>query len=218
MQNQLAEFSKIDEETPNVKVNVIDINPLDRASLVGICPEKYDNVIILASSRSDKDTQQLDSENIITLLLLRSIFQEKINGDDHTKLITEVLESQNNELIAKAGVKDMIISDRLVSMVTAQISESRGIKDVYDDIFQEDGSEIYLKPLSLYFDSFPVKVNFADLILVAQNRDEVCIGIKIKALEDAHDKNNGVELIPLKDKVFTLCQEDSLVVVAEDEL
>ncbi|RBP53595.1 CASTOR/POLLUX-related putative ion channel [Arenicella xantha] len=217
-QSEQDELARIDQDIENIKINLIDINPLDRASLLDLQPSRYGNIIILASAREDKDTQQVDSENIVTLLLLRSIFQSLEPSHGETKLITEVLESQNYELIAKAGVKDMIISNRLVSMIMAQISESRHIKDVYDDIFQEDGSEIYLKPLSLYFDSFPVELSFADLIAAAQNREEVCFGVKIKALESDQAANSGVELIPLKDKVFTLVAEDCLVVVAEDEL
>jgi hypothetical protein len=211
-------IERLDREVENIKIDLIDINPLDRENLLGMDPGKYGNIILLASARNAKDSQQIDSENIVTLLLLRSIFQETGLSDGDTKLITEVLESQNNALIAKAGVKDMIISNRLISMITSQISESRGIKDVYDNIFQEDGSEIYLKPLSLYFSNFPVEVRFADLISVAQNREEVCFGVKIKALETNANANHGVKLIPAKDEVFQLNADDCLVVVAEDEL
>jgi hypothetical protein len=103
-------------------------------------------------------------------------------------------------------------------MIVAQISESKRIKHVYDDIFQEDGSEVYLKPASLYFDQFPIEVSFADLISIAQARSEVCIGLKIKDDEANPEMNNGVKLIPEKNNYFTLKPEDSLVVLAEDEL
>ena len=135
-----------------------------------------------------------------------------------TKLITEILDSQNYPLVARAGVKDVIISNRLVSMIVAQISECKRIKQVYDDIFQEEGSEVYLKPASLYFDQFPIDVSFADLISIAQARGEICIGLKIKDDEANPRRNNGVRLIPDKNKHFTLKPEDSLVVLAEDEL
>jgi len=211
------EVEEINAELSNIKINLMDINPLDRNQLVALQLERYGTVIVLASARLHSDTKTIDSENIVTLLLLRSIFEEMDNVRE-TKLITEVLESQNHALIAQAGVKDMIISSRLVSMITAQISESPGIKEVYDDIFEEDGSEIYLKPASLYFDEIPGQVTFADLIAIAQKRNEACFGVKIKALENNREKNNGVILIPPKDDVFQLCSEDCLVVVAEDEL
>ena len=65
--------------------------------------------------------------------------------------IGEILESENQSLVAHAGVNDFIISNRFISMLVAQISEDADIKPVYDDLFQEDGSEIYLKPAPLYF-------------------------------------------------------------------
>ena len=48
--------------------------------------------------------------------------------------------------------------------------------------------------------------------------DEVCIGLKIKAEEQNSAANNGVTLIPEKNETFELTADDSLVVVAEDEL
>jgi len=151
------------------------------------------------------------------LLLLRNIFKQFPEESKNTKLITEVLDSENQELVARTGVKDFIISNRFISMLLAQISEDADIKRVYDDIFQEDGSEIYLKPASLYFSEFPITVTYADMIHVAQLRQEVCMGVKIKELEQDMEQNFGVKLIPEKTVGYTLTAEDSLVVLAEDE-
>ena len=86
-----------------------------------------------------------------------------------------------------------------------------------EDLFEEDGSEIYLKPASLYFESFPAEVTFGDMMGIAQKRNEVCIGVKIKVLEADIRKNFGVKLIPPKDKGYTLKPDDSLIVLAEDD-
>ena len=98
------------------------------------------------------------------------------------------------------------------------MSEEPDIKLVYDDLFQEDGSEIYVKSIGLYLDSLPAKVTFADLMSLAQKRDgEACIGIKIGAKSGDADQNYGVNLIPPKTESFELREGDALVVVAEDE-
>ncbi len=209
---------QLDEDIDNISINLLELNPLNREHLLSTDPFNYNNIIILAGAGDDLLAQQVDSANIVTLLLLRSIFEQSPNQASQTKLITEILESQNQPIVAQAGVKDIIISNQLVSMIIAQVSEDVDIKDVYDDIFQEDGSEIYLKPLSLYYDKFPLTAKFGDLIKLAQQRSEVCIGVKIKAEETNVGENSGVELIPLKDKEFILTAEDSLVVLAEDEL
>ena len=209
----------VNAELESLTVALVTADVLDRDMLMALRPFEYDNIIILAGGGEDEvDVAQVDSENIVALLLLRSIFNEHPEQSRSTKLITEVLDSQNHPLVARAGVKDVIISNRLVSMIIAQISESRDIKRVYDDIFQEDGSEIYLKPASLYFEHFPVEVSFADLIGIAGHREEVCIGVKRKVLEGDDAHNNGVELIPEKNQRFVLEEEDCLIVLAEDEL
>ena len=212
------EIAELDEDIENIKINLVELNSLNRDHLLSLEPFSYNNIIILAGTGEDVLAQQVDSANIVTLLLLRSIFDAYPQEASSTKLITEILESQNQPIVAQAGVKDIIISNQLVSMIIAQVSEDADIKDVYDDIFEEDGSEIYLKPLSLYYDRFPLTATFADLILLAQQRGEVCIGVKLKELEADVDANSGVELIPLKDKEFVLNEHDSLVVLAEDEL
>ena len=102
-------------------------------------------------------------------------------------------------------------------MLLAQVSEEADIKRVYDDLFSEDGSEIYLKPASLYFDTFPAEVTFVDLMGIAQNREEICIGLKLKERERDSKQNFGVKLIPEKNTSYVFKEEDCLIVLAEDE-
>ena len=220
-EQQVAEIQALDVELDGVEVSLLSKDCLSIDDLMSIKPFEYDNIIILAGNVSGEghiDAARVDSENIVALLLLRRIFSQYPLESKDTKLITEVLDSQNDALVAKAGVHDVIISNRLVSMIMAQIAESRDIEKVYDDIFQEDGSEIYLKPATLYFDSFPLEVRFADMMAIARQRGEICIGVKIKVLEPNKEHNNGVTLIPEKNTVYQLQRDDCLVVLAEDEL
>src|SRR5690606_16064954 len=179
-----------EELSPTVQIGLIEHDPLSAEELHAIEPFKYDNILILSQGSGDADDERMDSETIVILLLLRTIFREMTQGrsaakhevNGHTtKLITEVLNSENQELVARAGVNDFIISNRFISMLLAQISEDVDIKRVYDDLFQEDGSEIYLKPAGYYFSELPTRVTYADMIRVAQKRNEVCLGVKIKA-------------------------------------
>ncbi len=220
-ERQIADIQALNAELDGVEVCLLTKDCLSIDDLMSIKPFEYDNIIILAgnvSGESHVDAARVDSENIVALLLLRRIFSQYPMESQNTKLITEVLDSQNDALVAKAGVQDVIISNRLISMIMAQIAESRDIEKVYDDLFSEDGSEIYLKPATLYFETFPAEVKFADMMAIARQRDEICIGVKIKALEPNKECNNGVTLIPEKDTFFELCPDDCLVVLAEDEL
>ena len=219
-QNRL-DIAKLNSEIDELKIDLVEINPLDGRELLSLDPFSFNDIIILPQKLGmDANAERIDSETIVVLLLLRNLRNSmEANGQTvTTKVLTEVLDSNNQELIHQAGVNDFIISNRLVSMLFAQISEEPDIQLVYDDLFQEDGSEIYVKPVELYFDSLPQEVTFADLMALAQKRDqEVCIGVKIKSKINDEDANYGIKLIPVKETAYTLQHGDALVVVAEDE-
>ena len=212
-----GEVERIDEELEGVSIQLLDGDPLTTEGLLETEPFKYDNIIILSQSGEEGQDERIDSETIVILLLLRRIFDEQQHEAGKTKLITEVLDSDNQVLVASTGVQDFVISNRMVSMVLAQMSEDADIKRVYDDLFQEDGSEIYLKPASLYLENLPVEMTYADAIALTQKREEICLGVKLKADEQDMDKNFGVKLIPEKNTRYTIGPEDCFVVVAEDE-
>lgn len=214
-------IQELDGKSENVRVRLIDQDPLVCEELEAMNPFSYNNVIILPQKPTmDIDPERIDSETIVVVLHLRKLLKElrETGREVETKLITEVLDSSNRELVSHAGVNDFIISNRMVSMIFAQISEEADIQRVYDNLFAEEGSEIYVKPTSLYFDELPVTCRFGDLMRVAQKRDEeICIGFKVKALESDAEANYGVKLIPPKDEEVTLGEGDGLVVVSEDD-
>ena len=211
------ELRTLQEELPDLVIALIDQDPMKAENLIEAQPFMYDNIIILSQSGEHANSETIDSETIILVLLLRSIAEKSDRPTDSTKLIGEVMDSENQDLVARAGVNDFIISNKLVSMLLAQVSEEADIKRVYDDLFSEEGSEIYLKPASLYFDTFPMEVTFVDLMGIAQNREEICIGVKLKERERDSEQNFGVKLIPEKNTSYVLKEEDCLIVLAEDE-
>ena len=210
----ISEVSSLQARYPHLKINLLQTDPLDIEALRATQPATRNNILILSG---DQNPEKSDAQTILILLLLRKIVSEHQGKQVATRLITEVMDSANQNLISDVGVRDFIISNRFVSMLLAQISEEADIKLVYDDLFAEDGSEIYLKPVSLYFEETPIEVSFADCIAIARKREETCLGIKIKSLESDSTKNYGVQLIPEKNEKFTFTNEDCLVVIAEDE-
>ena len=209
------DISSLQSELKDIQIRIIDKDPRNKENLINIEPYNYDNIIILRSVNEHISAEHADSENIAVLLLLRDIM--KNTSDKKTKLITEVYESNNHEIIAYTGVNDLIISNRLISMLMAQVSENRDIMNVFEVLLEEAGSEIYIKPLHLYFSSFPANKRYIDMIEAAQQRQEICLGIKLKKFEKDINKNFGVKLIPDKNQLFELSVNDCLVVLAKNE-
>ena len=211
------EIVHLDEHLLHVDVRLIQQNPLQKTGLLAVEPHTYDVIVILSQGERAGHPERTDSETIVILLQLRKILAERPGGAPRTILVTEVLVSENQLLVAQTGVHDFIISNRIVSRLLAQMSEDRDIKRVYDILFEKRGAEIYLKPASLYLDEFPAHVTFADLVRLTQKRGEVCLGVKLKVFEGNLERNYGVKLIPEKTTHYALGPEDELVVLAEDE-
>lgn len=207
----------LQKHVSNIKLNLMKVNPNSEKDLRTLSLECYDNIILLSPNVGDGEEERADAETILQLLLIRNSLRHIGKDVSNIKVITEILDSNNLELVSRAGVNDFIISNRFVSMLMAQISESKDIKRVYDDLFSEDGSEIYLKPVSLYFDTFPMKLTFASIMHAAQQRGETCIGVKLKEDEPYMDRNFGVTLNPNKNQEYTINGQDAFIVVSADE-
>jgi Castor and Pollux, part of voltage-gated ion channel/Calcium-activated potassium channel slowpoke-like RCK domain len=210
-------ISKVDEEFQKIKVNIIDANPMSSENLEALDPFSYETILILATDLSELSEDRSDSNTLLALLMLQKI-EEESGNPKNTKIITQILNSANQQLMNQTRVNDFIISNRMITMILAQLSEEPGIKAFYDDIFQEDGSEIYLKPTHLYYDSFPMELKFADLIDIAQKRDEICLGIRYTKNSEKPEVNFGVNLNIAKDETINLEEEDFLIVLSIDEL
>ena len=81
----------------------------------------YNHVIILCYSDSSS-LQQADARTLITLLHLRDIAER---CGQHFSIVSEMLDVRNRNLAEVTRADDFIVSDRLVSLMLAQISENR---------------------------------------------------------------------------------------------
>ena len=117
-----------------------------RTALESINLAEFNHVIILSCS-DQLTAQQADSATLITLLHLRDIARrQRLNFS----MVTEILDMRNRELAEIAHVDDFIISDRLISLMTAQVAEEKKLNRVFKEIFDPSGVEIYMKPAELY--------------------------------------------------------------------
>jgi ion channel POLLUX/CASTOR len=170
----------------------------------------YDHLIVVCED--EEDVQTADARTLVTLLHLRDISQK--TGRVFS-IVSEMLDIKNSELAKVARVNDFIVSNKLVSLLIAQISGNRKLNAVFAEIFDADGSEIYLKPVSEYVKT-GVPVNFHTLSQVAARRGEMAIGYKLEHAAAGNDETHGVKISPAKDSFVTFALEDRLVVLAND--
>ena len=210
---------------PDIKISInhIDLNNLER--LNEIKPQNFDSIIIL--SPGGNTIEEMDAYVISLLIRIRQILlsdQRKAIDSSKSikwpKLITEVMDSDNIDIILNSGVEDFMVSNQFVSQIMAQVSEEPLALDVYDDLFQADGSELYIKPASYYFDfseNKSITIKYGECVKAAQLRDEVILGVQLYADQKKKGAMFGINLIPNKSDEFTLHKEDGLIALAEDE-
>jgi ion channel POLLUX/CASTOR len=171
----------------------------------------YDHIIILSYTRG-MDLQEADAQTLICLLHLRNIADKyKI----HLNIISEMMDVRNQALAEVARADDFIVSDKLISLMLTQLSENKYLKDVFDDFFDAEGSEIYLKPVHDYIKA-GVEVNFYTVLESAAQKGDAAIGYRIN--EYAYDSKEffGIRLNPKKSDKIIFKPEDKIIVLAED--
>jgi len=182
----------------------------DRRTLDGLAVQTYNHLIVLCYDHLDP--QQADARTLITLLHLRDI-AERVGHP--FSIVSEMLDVRNRNLAEVTRADDFIVSDKLISLMLAQVSENKALNAVFADIFDPEGSEIYLKPATNYVKP-GVAVNFYTVVESARQRGEIAIGYRLKRYADDASKAYGVVVNPDKSNQVTFAEEDRMIVVAED--
>jgi voltage-gated potassium channel Kch len=183
----------------------------DRPLLDEVIAEEYDHVVVM--SYSDLlDEQRADARTLVTLLHLRDI--EAHQGESFT-IVSEMLDVRNRALAQVTRADDFIVSGKLVSLMMSQLAENPELRGVFDDLFDEVGSEVYLKPAADYV-RLGEPVDFYTVVESARRRGEVAFGYRLLALAEDPEQAYGVVINPLKERAVTFAELDRIIVLAED--
>ncbi len=209
--NQLEqEVSRLQLELENQTLSSEIGDIADKTTLVNLKTETFDHIIVL--SNPDIDIQESDAKTLICLLHLRNLSEK--NGKDYS-IVTEMLDLRNRELGVVAKADDFVVSDNLISLLMSQLSENKQLKKVYDTLFNSEGSEIYLKPVSRYVKANQA-VDFYTVLASAAELNETAIGYRISAKSDDIDAGFGVNLNPDKSVGIHFSKKDFIIVLSED--
>ncbi|MFY0688347.1 MAG: NAD-binding protein [Cyclobacteriaceae bacterium] len=202
---------KLQKTVKNIKLEFEVQDTTDRETLESMHLENYDYIILLCY-QNYYPIQEADAQTLITLLHLRNFTET--SGANY-KIVSEMLDIRNRQLADITSADDFIVSDKLISLLMSQVSENKDLMRVFEDLFDADGSEIYIKPAREYVKT-DVPMNFYTILESAARKNEVAIGYRIFA--DAKDatKGYGVIVNPKKTETFTLSDQDMIIVLSED--
>ncbi len=194
----------------NQTVTVREGDTTDRLLLESLSAPEYDHVIVLAYSHLEP--QEADAKTLVTLLHLRDIAEK---DETPFSIVSEMLDLRNRRLAEAARVDDFVVSEHLVSLMTAQLAENRELFPIFTDLFDPEGSEIYLKPAGDYVVTGE-PVNFRTVLEAARLRGETAIGYRLMSESTDASRAYGVHTNPRKDAPVTFSSGDKVIVIAEN--
>jgi ion channel POLLUX/CASTOR len=195
----------------NLQLSFRSDDTTDRAVLDAATAEGYEHVVVM--SYSDMlDEQRADARTLVTLLHLRDI--EAQRGESFS-IVSEMLDVRNRALAHVTRADDFIVSGKLVSLTMSQLAENPALRAVFDDLFDEEGSEVYLKPSGDYV-RLNEPVDFYTVLESARRRGEVAFGYRVLAEADDPSKAFGVVINPDKALAVTFTEDDKVIVLAEN--
>ena len=205
-----ADVRTCEENLKNQRLTFTPGDTTSRKLLDSLDIMEYDHVIVLAAS--GLEIQEADARTLVTLLHLRNIVSY-----DKTpfSIVSEMLDLRNRELAEIAQVDDFIVSEHLVSLMLAQLSENDILFEIFQTIFDPEGAEIYLKPVLDYVETGQ-PLTFYTVVEAARQRGETALGYRIATEVNHPEKNYGVHTNPRKSEKVIFAPDDRIIVVAEE--
>ena len=199
----------------NLTLEHIEIDPTERSQLEGLTYDSVDHVAILPcynviGNNKPLTLSQLDANTLITLLNIQHIRQK---NDYPLTITSEILDLKNRILVNSEDNDDFVVSDHLISLALAQVSENKALGPVFDTLFNPYNSEIYLKPITNYV-KIGQPINFLTVVAAGLQQNETVIGYRLNS-ENIDIENNTV-LNPDKQSVLDFSAKDEIIVLAEN--
>lgn len=204
-------INELKSQMKNTNLECIQGDTTERETIDKLVEEDFNHIIILCDSDSH-DTKHADAKALMTLLHLRDISNK--TGKEFS-IVSEMLDIRDKELAEVTKADDFIVSNRLVSLLMSQLTENKNLKTVFDDLFDADGSEIYLKSITEYIKP-GIETDFYTVIESAAQKGQTPIGYRLNRFAKNASKAYGVVVNPKKTDKIKFEESDKLVVLSED--
>ncbi|MEI7484308.1 MAG: potassium transporter TrkA [Ignavibacteriota bacterium] len=207
---EAAEQVKIQKDLHKLKVEFEIADTTSREVLNSLNVASYGHILLLCY-KEELDMQEADAHTLVTLLHLRSISEslgKTIN------IVSEMLDIHNRELAEVTKADDFIVSDKMISLLMTQVSENKYLMRVFEILFDDEGSEIYLKPVTSYVKTDKA-VDFYTVLESAKRKGETAIGYRISSEAYDSKKSYGIHVNPVKTEKVKFSDGDKIIVLAD---
>ena len=185
-------------------------DPIDRTAIVRVMAEgPFDHIMLLAE-RESFSSDEADARTLLTLMHVRGVAETTPHQEN---VVAELLDPHDVELGGTSENHDFIVSQKLISLLMSQLSESPHLAPVFADLFDSDGAVVGLHPAERYL---PLgEVTFGDIVAAAREWDTVAIGYRAASADgEPGTLSSGLRINAPKGHRVTLAAGDSIVVIA----
>ena len=172
-------------------------------------PREIDTIAILSDDMVS--SAEYDSGALISLIDINKEL-EKIEKELRPEIIVEILNPKNHEIVQQYNIDNVIVSNKYISSMVAQLGDDGAIFELIYDILtfdyemddfeqtyssNDDSRELYIKRCGDYFEKLPSFSSVRELVLsiyISSGKKDIPIGI----ICDKSDKN--FNLVTTKDK------------------
>jgi hypothetical protein len=195
---------------PHLNANFKRGDMSDRALLDTLNVTSYEHILVL-SEAAGRSHDIADARTMVTLLHLRDIMRR---AQKSVPITTEILDVQNRELAAVSEADDFVVSNNLVALMVAQLSENQHLVRVFDELLTYGGHDLRIRPAGTYV--VPgAEVDMYEVVEAAARRNEVFIGYRLGRHAKDPTKQFGVVVNPKKHVRLTLDANDQVIVLTQ---
>lgn len=171
----------------------------------------FDHILILG----ERDAHDADESDARTMLALMQLRRALADVDYTPSVVAELLDPHGVELTGSDDGQDFIVSQRLIGLMLAQLSENPRLAPVLDDLFGSVGSAVSMEPADRYLPAG--SYTFTDIVRACREWGVTAIGYKsASAVGVAGALPGGIRLNPDRTTTFALGESDSIIVLANE--
>jgi len=192
-------------ELSHLEIEIQRGDTVNRATLEGLDIGAFDCIFALADETDGEDP---DARTILTLLLLGDLVRSS-PGPKAPRVVAELQDGRNRELLEDSIAQDIVVSPDLVSIVLAQISRLPVLGPVYRELLGAGGIEIAVRPASRYAD-LGQPTPHAELTATGHKAFEIILGVRVHS-----GGQERVVLAPDPDRIWKFAEGDSVIALSQ---
>lgn len=199
------ELGAIQPDTYGPLEITVQSDTITRDLLCRFLRDGFNNILLLCDESQDSEAS--DTQTLLRLILVRDIAD---TNHFPLAITTEMHSVDHQRLATQARVDDYVIGSSITGCMLALISENPEMAPLIDELLDESGSELYMKPAVDYV-ATGVPVDSYMLTESAARKGEVYVGYRLIG-----GANTSVVVNPRKDELITFGAYDQVVVIAEE--